>query len=81
MWLFRWFDANCSWIYNNTNIFTWMFIEGEAPFGCWVLKCIVMSIWYFVIILAPLFIVVRGIGYIISSWIGAIPAIFVKDDD
>ena len=58
-----------------------MFIEGEAPFGCWILKCIVMSIWYIVIILAPLFLVVRGIGYIIGSWIGALPAIFVKDND
>ena len=80
MWLFQWFDAHCSWIYNNTNIFTWMFIEGEAPFGCWILKCILMSIWYTVIALAPILIVLRGVGYCIGGWTGMLPSFFVNDD-
>ena len=82
MCLFHWFDAHCAWIYNNMCIFNWMFpCHGEAPLGVWILKCVLMGLWYFLIIAAPLAIIIRGVGYIIGGWTGMLPAFFVDDDD
>ena len=82
MWIFNWFDANCAWIYNNMCIFNWMWpFYDEAPVGGQILKCILMGFWYFFIVIAPLVIVVRGVGYIIGGWTGMLPAFFVDDDD
>ena len=81
MYLFNWFDAHCAWIYNNMCIFNWMFPCREGPFGVWILKCILMGLWYFLIGAAPLAIIVRGVGYIIGGWTGMLPAFFVDDDN
>lgn len=78
--LFQWFDANCAWIYKNTNIFTWMFTDVEMEVPLVILKCLIMAIWYMVIITAPLAIVLLGIGYIIGSWTGNLPSFFVDKD-
>ena len=82
MSIFYWFDTNCAWIYNNTNVFQTMFFGNcEMPGGMMALKCIIMGIWYFVMILLPLIILVRGVGYIIGGWTGCLPATFVDADD
>ena len=81
MSIFQWFDANCAWIYNNTNIFNWMFTDVEMGVGGMILKCLLMSVWFMLILLAPLAIIVRGIGYIIGGWTGMLPSTFVEDDD
>ncbi len=80
MGIYHWFDANCSWIYNNTNIFQSMFFNNhEMPIGMMILKCIIMGLWYFMIFVLPLFICVRGFGYIIGGWIGRLPAFFIEE--
>ena len=82
MFIFNWFDAHCGWIYNNTNIMTWMFSNGaEMGIGGMILKCLLMSLWYTLIGAAPLAIIIRGVGYIIGGWTGLLPAFFVDDDD
>ena len=81
MSIFQWFDANCAWIYNNTNIFTWMFTGVEMGVGGMILKCLLMSVWFMLIIMAPVMIIIRGVGYIIGGWTGMLPAFFVDDDD
>lgn len=81
MGLFYWFDNNCAWIYNNMNIFTWMFTDIEMSAPMCIIKCLVMSIWYMVIIFAPLIFFVRGFGYFIGGWTGCLNAYFVGDDD
>ena len=81
MCLFEWFDAHCAWIYNNMCIFNWMFSDKEAPMIVAVLKIIFEGVWFTLIIAAPLVIIVRGVGYAIGGWIGALPACFVDDDD
>ena len=81
MCLFEWFDAHCGWIYNNMCIFNWMFSDVEMGVGGQILKCLLLSVWYMVIIIAPLAIIIRGVGYIIGGWTGWLPAFFVEDDD
>ena len=81
MSLFYWFDANCAWIYNNMCIFRWMFFDAEMEVGGIILKCLLQSVWFMIIIFAPLLIILRGVGYIIGGWTGSLPAFFVDDDD
>ena len=82
MSIFHWFDANCAWIYNNTNIFNSMFFNNsELPGGMVALKIIIMAFWYFMILVVPLIIIVRGVGYMIGGWTGCLPATFVDNDD
>ena len=82
MIFFEWFDAHCAWIYNNMCIFNAMFFgNAELPLPAAMLKCLLMAVWLFLIFAAPLFIVIRGVGYIIGGWIGALPAFFYRDDD
>ena len=81
MYLFHWFDAHCAWIYNNMCIFRWMFSDAETSFGAAILKCLLQSVWFVIIIYAPLLIILRGVGYIIGGWTGWLPAFFFKDDD
>ena len=82
MSIFQWFDANCDFIYRNTNVFNTMFFGNvEMAGGMMALKCIIMGIWYFVMILLPLIIIARGVGYIIGGWTGALHARFVDNDD
>ena len=80
--IFRWFDAHCAWIYNNTNVLqSMLFGNHELPVPMMLLKCVVMGIWYFAIIILPLIIIARGVGYIIGGWTGTLHARFVDNDD
>ena len=82
MIFFEWFDAHCAWIYNNMCMFNTIFFDNtELPLPAAMLKCLLMSIWYFMIIAAPAWLIIRGVGYIIGGWIGALPAIFFHGDD